>query len=97
MLEAYRRDLPLLPGAVEVVRRFAARFSLALASSSNRAIFEEVLRLAGLTDLRSYISQRYPNPGRRARLSARARTHCRRQRDRSPGHIEQDDHDRLPL
>ena len=48
MLEAYRHELPLLPGAVEVVRRLAGRFPLALASSSNRAIFEEVLRLAGI-------------------------------------------------
>ena len=50
MLEAYRRELPLLPGAVEVVGRIATRFPLALASSSNRAIFEEVLRLAGIAD-----------------------------------------------
>ena len=50
MLEAYPRELPLLPGAVEVVRSLAAAFPLALASSSNRAIFEEVLRLAGIAD-----------------------------------------------
>jgi len=50
MLEAYRRELPLLPGAVEVVGRLAAQFPLALASSSNRAIFDEVLRLAGLAE-----------------------------------------------
>ena len=50
MLEAYRRDLPLLPGAVDLVRRIAAQFPLALASSSNRAIFEEALRLAGIAD-----------------------------------------------
>jgi HAD superfamily hydrolase (TIGR01509 family) len=50
MLEAYRRELPLFSGAVDVVGRLAARFPLALASSSNRAIFEEVLRLAGLTE-----------------------------------------------
>jgi HAD superfamily hydrolase (TIGR01509 family) len=50
MLGAYRRELPLLPGAVEVVLRMAAAFPLALASSSNRAIFEEVLRLAGIAD-----------------------------------------------
>jgi HAD superfamily hydrolase (TIGR01509 family) len=50
MLEAYRRELPLVPGAVETVRRTAAAFPLALASSSNREIFEEALRLAGLTD-----------------------------------------------
>jgi len=50
MLEAYRRELPLVPGAAEAVRRTAAAVPLALASSSNREIFEEVLRLALLTD-----------------------------------------------
>ena len=50
MLEAYRRELPLLPGAVDAVRRAAEAFPLALASSSNRAIFAEALELAGLTD-----------------------------------------------
>src|SRR5581483_7321440 len=50
MLEAYRRELPLLPGAAEAVRRTAAELPLALASSSNREIFEAVLELAGLTD-----------------------------------------------
>jgi HAD superfamily hydrolase (TIGR01509 family) len=50
MLEAYERELPLLPGAVECVRRTAATFDVALASSSNRAIFEEVLRLARIAD-----------------------------------------------
>jgi HAD superfamily hydrolase (TIGR01509 family) len=48
MLEAYRRELPLLPGAAEAVRRTAGAFPLALASSSNREVFEEVLELAGL-------------------------------------------------
>ena len=50
MLEAYRRSLPLLPGAVEAVRRTAGVFPLALASSSNREVFEEVLELAGLSE-----------------------------------------------
>ena len=50
MLEAYRRRLPLLPGAVAAVHRAAAAFPLGLASSSNREIFDEVLRLAGLAD-----------------------------------------------
>jgi HAD superfamily hydrolase (TIGR01509 family) len=50
MLEAYRGELPLLPGADEAVRRTAATFPLALASSSNRVVFEAVLDLAGLTD-----------------------------------------------
>jgi len=50
MLEAYRRELPLLPGAVEAVWRAADAFPLALASSSNREVFEEVLELTGLAD-----------------------------------------------
>jgi HAD superfamily hydrolase (TIGR01509 family) len=50
MLEGYRRELPLLTGAKEAVRRAAAAFPLALASSSNREIFEAALELAGLTD-----------------------------------------------
>jgi HAD superfamily hydrolase (TIGR01509 family) len=48
MLEAYRRELPLLPGAVDAVRRTAAAFPLALASSANREVFEAVLELAGI-------------------------------------------------
>jgi len=50
MLEAYRKKLPLLPGAAEAVHRAAAAFPLALASSSNRVVFEEVLELTGLMD-----------------------------------------------
>jgi HAD superfamily hydrolase (TIGR01509 family) len=50
MLEAYERKLPLLPGAAETVRRVAGEFRLALASSSNRAIFEEALRLADIAE-----------------------------------------------
>jgi HAD superfamily hydrolase (TIGR01509 family) len=50
MLEAYRRELPLVPAAVQVVGLLAAQFPLALASSSNRAIFEEALRLAGIAE-----------------------------------------------
>ncbi len=50
MLASYRHELPLLPGAVEVVRRTAAAFPLALASSSNREVFEAALELAGLAD-----------------------------------------------
>lgn len=50
MLDAYKRELPLLPGAVETVRRLATEFPLALASSSNRAIFEAALRQAGIAE-----------------------------------------------
>ncbi len=50
MLEAYGRELPLLPGAVEAVRAAAAAFPLALASSSNRELIDAVLELAGIAD-----------------------------------------------
>ena len=50
VLGAYRDDLPLFPGATEAVRRTAARWPLALASSSNREIIDEVLELAGIAD-----------------------------------------------
>ena len=46
--EVYRRDLPLLPGAIDAVRRLAERWPLGLASSSNRPIIDLVLDLAGL-------------------------------------------------
>ena len=49
MLESYRTHLPLLPGAAEAVRRLAARFPLALASSSNRELIDTVLDVAGIT------------------------------------------------
>ena len=48
MLGAYRERLPLMPGAVEAVRRTAVRFPLALASSSNRELIDTVLDVAGL-------------------------------------------------
>ena len=51
MEEGYARGLPLLPGASEAVRALAARWPLALASSSNREIIDLVLRVAGFEDL----------------------------------------------
>ncbi|HEY2542405.1 MAG TPA: HAD family phosphatase [Gaiellaceae bacterium] len=48
MLAAYRQHLPLIPGAVEAVRRLADRFTLGLASSSNRELIDTVLDVAGL-------------------------------------------------
>src|SRR5919198_1128121 len=50
MEEGYRRDLPLLPGAVEAVRRLSARWPLGLASSSNRELIDLVLEVAGFGD-----------------------------------------------
>jgi HAD superfamily hydrolase (TIGR01509 family) len=48
MLAAYREHLPLIAGATEVVHALAARFPLAVASSSNRELIDAVLGLSGL-------------------------------------------------
>ncbi len=48
LLERYRERLPLLPGAVEAVRRLAARWPLGLASSSNRPVIDAFLAAAGV-------------------------------------------------
>ncbi len=50
LAERYRRELPLLPGATEAVRRMGARWPLGLASSSNREVIDLVLDLAGIAD-----------------------------------------------
>ena len=50
MAARYREALPLIPGSVEAVRRMAARFPIALASSSARVLIDQVLATAGLTD-----------------------------------------------
>jgi HAD superfamily hydrolase (TIGR01509 family) len=48
MSEGYRRDLPLIDGSVEAVRRLAERWPLGLATSANREVIEVVLEAAGL-------------------------------------------------
>lgn len=48
MLDAYREHLPLIPGAVDAVRRVAGEFPLGLASSSNRELIDIALEQAGL-------------------------------------------------
>jgi HAD superfamily hydrolase (TIGR01509 family) len=48
MLERYRERLPLIDGAVEAVRRLAARWPLGIASSSNRPLIDAVLETAGV-------------------------------------------------
>lgn len=50
MLEDYRRDLPLIEGARDAVRRLAARWPLALATSSNREVIDIVLEASGLAE-----------------------------------------------
>lgn len=51
MLERYGEAPPLIPGAVEAVRRLAAQLPLAIASSSNPELIEVVLRAAGIREL----------------------------------------------
>jgi HAD superfamily hydrolase (TIGR01509 family) len=50
MAARFARTLPLLPGAVEAVRRVAQRWPLGLASSSPSRLIERTLDAAGLTD-----------------------------------------------
>ena len=57
LVEGYREELPLLPGAVEAVRALAARWPLGLASSSNAPVIELVLERAGLAGaIRAWVS-----------------------------------------
>jgi HAD superfamily hydrolase (TIGR01509 family) len=52
MLERYARDLPQIPGAVDLVRRLKGEgFVLALASSSNVALIDSVLARLGIQEL----------------------------------------------
>ena len=48
LVAAYEEDMPLLPGAAEVVARLADRYSLGLASSSPRPVIAFVLERSGL-------------------------------------------------
>ncbi len=48
MLERYRTSLPLVDGAVAVVRELSASLPLAVASSSNRPLIDAVLETAGI-------------------------------------------------
>ena len=50
LLAAYERDPPFLPGAREAVERLAERWTLGLASSSNREVIDVVLDALGVTD-----------------------------------------------
>ena len=50
VVEVYRQNLPLLPGAVEAVRSLAKEWPLGLASSSNRHVIDLVLELAQIAE-----------------------------------------------
>jgi HAD superfamily hydrolase (TIGR01509 family) len=51
MLVRYGAEPPLIPGAVEAVRRLAERWPLGIASSSNPELIEAVVRAAGIEDV----------------------------------------------
>jgi HAD superfamily hydrolase (TIGR01509 family) len=50
MADRYRRELPLLPGAVEAVRTLSERWPLGVASSSPPDLIRHVLATAGVAD-----------------------------------------------
>jgi HAD superfamily hydrolase (TIGR01509 family) len=67
-LEAlYRERLPLVPGALEAVRRIGGRWPLAIASSSNRPLIDLFLELTGTGELfRSTVSSEEVERGKPA-------------------------------
>ena len=48
LLSEYKRSLPLIPGAVDAVKRVAVRWPVGLASSANREVIDAVLAASGL-------------------------------------------------
>jgi HAD superfamily hydrolase (TIGR01509 family) len=51
VLQTYERRLPLLPGAEAAVARIAERWPLALASSSNKEVIDQVMETSGWGDV----------------------------------------------
>jgi HAD superfamily hydrolase (TIGR01509 family) len=47
----YAEELPVIPGAIEAVRRVAGSYRLGVASSSNRPLIDAVLSATGLADV----------------------------------------------
>jgi len=67
VLETYEERLPLLPGAEAAVARIAARWPLALASSSNREVIETVMATSGWGDVfRAWVSSEEVERGKPA-------------------------------
>ena len=57
VLRTYEERLPLLPGAEAAVARIAARWPLALASSSNKEVIERVMATSGWGEVfRAWVS-----------------------------------------
>jgi len=51
MRDRYARDLPVIRGAADAVRRLAGSYRLGVASSSNRPLIDAVLAATGLADV----------------------------------------------
>jgi HAD superfamily hydrolase (TIGR01509 family) len=67
VVEVYRRNLPLLPGALEAVRSLAKEWPLGLASSSNRHVIDLVLELAQIAgDFQATVSSEEVGGGKPA-------------------------------
>ncbi|MFT4293795.1 MAG: HAD family phosphatase [Micropruina sp.] len=64
LLERYDRDLPVLPGASEAVRRLAEHWPLGLASSSPRILIEHALEALGVRDLITVVRSTEEGSGR---------------------------------
>jgi HAD superfamily hydrolase (TIGR01509 family) len=83
VLTRYSHELPLVPNAIDTVRAFAARWPLALASSSNREVIEQFLDASGLrpcfgaTVSSEEVAHGKPAPDVYARAVAELRTAAR--------------------
>lgn len=64
VLQHYSRDLPVLPGAPDAVRRMAEQWPLGVASSSPTAVIERALEVLGVRDLISVVRSTEEGPGR---------------------------------
>ena len=68
LAELYRRELPLVDGAIEAVRRIGARWPLGIASSSNRPLIDLFLELTEARNLfRATVSSEEVAHGKPAR------------------------------
>ncbi len=67
VLERYEERLPLLPGAEQAVARIAARWPLALASSSNKQVIDRVMQASGWGEVfRAWVSSEEVGRGKPA-------------------------------
>ena len=67
VLQTYEERLPLLPGAENAVKRIAARWPLALASSSNKQVIDRVMETSGWGEVfRTWVSSEEVGRGKPA-------------------------------